>query len=181
MRGGKQIKNKKMLFLCIAVVLCAGFVVALLLYSENNQTNNAGSSLTVKCSNGGIFAGALEENTGVLSFKGIPYAKAPVGELRWKAPVEPDPVAGIIFAKYLRHITDKDKFYHSVMGISTVLLIGFCSALYFIGYDIQNFYILKDDIYYQQEFFHSTFTVLIILIELSLLYFATKKINGNTA
>ena len=87
------------------------------------------------------------------------------------------PVAGIIFAKYLRHITDKDKFYHSVMSISTVLLIGFCSALYFMGYDIQNFYILKDDIYYQQEFFHSTFTVLIILIELSLLYFATKKIN----
>ena len=74
MRGGKQIKNKKMLFLCIAVVLCAGFVVALLLYSENNQTNNAGSSLTVKCSNG-IFTGALEKNTGVLSFKGIPYAQ----------------------------------------------------------------------------------------------------------
>ncbi len=87
------------------------------------------------------------------------------------------PVAGIIFAKYLRHVTDKDKFYRSVMGISAVSLIGFCSALYFAGYNIQNFYILKDDIYYQQEFFHSIFAVLVILIELSLLYFATKKIN----
>lgn len=63
------------------------------------------------------------------------------------------------------------------MGISAVLLIGFCSALYFAKYDIQNFYILKGDIFYQQEFFHSIFTVLVILIELSLLYFATKKIN----
>lgn len=89
------------------------------------------------------------------------------------------PVAGVIFAKYLRHISDKDKFYRSVLGISTVLLIGFCSALYFAKYNIQNFYILKDDTYYKQEFFHSTFAILVILIELALLYFITKGIKVN--
>ncbi len=87
------------------------------------------------------------------------------------------PVAGIIFAKYLQHVADKDKFYRLVMGISAVILIGLCSALYFAKYDIQNFYILKDDNYYRQEFFHSVFSILVILIELALLYFATKRIN----
>lgn len=42
----------------------------------------------ITCENG-VMLGKTEE--GVDSFKGVPYAKAPVGDLRWKAPQAPDP------------------------------------------------------------------------------------------
>ncbi len=38
-------------------------------------------------------------NDGVQSWKGIPFAKPPMGSLRWKAPVEPDKWTGTLAAK----------------------------------------------------------------------------------
>lgn len=51
----------------------------------------------VSCVNGKV-VGNVEDN-GVLSFKGIPYAKAPVGELRWKAPQPAEASEDTIYAK----------------------------------------------------------------------------------
>lgn len=67
---------KKLLFasVVLTVILCS-------------CAGNSGNPV-VKCSNGS-FVGRVEDN-GVLSFKGIPYAKAPVGDLRWKAPQAPE-------------------------------------------------------------------------------------------
>ncbi len=50
--------------------------------SDNSEVKSQDS--VVKCFNG-CFVGYVEDN-GVLTFKGIPFAKAPIGKLRWKAP-----------------------------------------------------------------------------------------------
>jgi para-nitrobenzyl esterase len=52
-----------------------------------------GNALIVKTGSGIIRGTSYRENT--MAWLGIPYAKPPVGELRWKAPREPEPWEGI--------------------------------------------------------------------------------------
>ena len=70
------------------------------LYGENKKITdgNYDKSLAVKCING-TFVGKKNEN--VIAFKGIPFVgKQPVGELRWKAPVDFVPDEGVYEAYY---------------------------------------------------------------------------------
>lgn len=61
----------------------------------------------------GEVIGVLHRATDTISWKGIPYAKPPVGELRWKAPVPPEkrtaPLAATDFKEPGPHFIDHDK------------------------------------------------------------------------
>lgn len=69
------------------------------LYGANKRiTGDYDKSLAVKCVNG-TFVGKKNEN--VIAYKGIPFVgKQPVGELRWKAPVNFVPDDGVYEAYY---------------------------------------------------------------------------------
>lgn len=76
--------------------MAAGIVLCLATMSCSLKQNEPSTT----CENG-QFVGYVEDN-GVLAFKGIPYAKAPVGKLRWKAPQPVDASEEVFEAKTYR-------------------------------------------------------------------------------
>ncbi len=76
---------KKILFILLLATLS---VVAVQAQAGKKSSNNMHNSLQVTTRNG-VVEGTLEQS-GVRSFKGIPFAAPPLGALRWK---EPQPVA----------------------------------------------------------------------------------------
>ena len=66
------------------------FLVAVICTAGCVTDNQSADDRPVAVCTNGIFVGTYEEKTGVASFKGIPFAKQPVGELRWKAPQAPE-------------------------------------------------------------------------------------------
>ena len=71
------------------------------LYGENQTITdgNYDAALAVKCVNGTFVGKKTDES--VIAYKGIPYVGAqPVGEYRWKAPVDVAPDEGVYEAYY---------------------------------------------------------------------------------
>ena len=75
-------------------LFCLAFALAALLPITAQAKDVCPSSdLNIVCTDSGAVAGIREGGT--LAFKGIPYAKPPVGALRWKPPEAPAPWDGV--------------------------------------------------------------------------------------
>ncbi|HEV7855785.1 MAG TPA: carboxylesterase family protein [Herminiimonas sp.] len=72
-------------------MLCLAFCLAVL-SGTAGAAACAGAASDVACTDLGAVRGAVENGT--LAFKGIPYAKPPVGDLRWRAPQPADAWSG---------------------------------------------------------------------------------------
>lgn len=64
------------------------FLVALVAASPVNQRSNFAIGQTLTTSSGVVTGHAAKNRTEVSEYLGIPFAKPPVGDLRWKAPVK---------------------------------------------------------------------------------------------
>ena len=82
-------KKPSWMIVLAALVFCVFMGTALGEASNGKQeTAEVENPVRAVCENG-VMLGRCEQ--GVISFKGVPYAKPPVGTLRWKAPQAPDP------------------------------------------------------------------------------------------
>ena len=76
---------------CCAVLLSVA-ACATRLAAPGNTTLRDAPFVTIDA---GSVAGTVDSPTGVLAFRGIPYAAPPIGDHRWRAPVTPVPWTGV--------------------------------------------------------------------------------------
>jgi para-nitrobenzyl esterase len=73
-------------------------LITILVSMEGTAQNNSAFPVQVKITNGTL-EGLYDVKTGLQTYFGIPFAKPPVGDLRWKAPQPVDNWKGVLPAK----------------------------------------------------------------------------------
>lgn len=92
---------KRVILFTVAVLTLLSFLVTFNAWAKGppvhaqNDNNRHNTKVTTQY---GRLMGILDENE-TWAWKGVPYASPPVGELRWKAPGEPEPWKGVRQAK----------------------------------------------------------------------------------
>ena len=90
--------NKKPIFLTSKLVVGFFILIAVLFFLNSCSVNLAEKNYVqgvIQFTQYGQVKGEVDKETGNLVWRGIKYAKAPVGDLRWRAPQSPEPWSGI--------------------------------------------------------------------------------------
>ena len=88
--------NKRGLYAIAMVLFCSFFVISSSWAKPPGHAQKRGNSVdTLVETNYGWVEGYFDSSLNAFVWKSIPYAKPPVGELRWKAPQEPESWEGI--------------------------------------------------------------------------------------
>ncbi len=87
-------------FLAILLLVSVTAISAETISQSTKSISNVQTSVfrenTVRNTEFGIIKGKIDTEHNVLIWTGVPYAKAPVNEFRWKKPVNPDKWTGIL-------------------------------------------------------------------------------------
>lgn len=75
-------------------IIAASLLTYLMMSFTNRSSNNQDLGAVVETENG-LVKGVMNEPGPVISFKGIPYAKPPIGDLRWREPHAADSWEGV--------------------------------------------------------------------------------------
>lgn len=82
-----------------AVILSFPLLSACATHDVDKHDSGEGGSAAhhvLRATEYGWVEGMYDSSIGTLSWKGVPYAKPPVGELRWRAPVNPDKWSNVL-------------------------------------------------------------------------------------
>jgi para-nitrobenzyl esterase len=102
----------KKIILSILLIICIAVVLFYQIKLKPKHHVYKPDPITERMTQSGGVVGFIEDN-GSHAWFGIPYAKAPVGELRWRAPLAPDKWEGTLEAVELRPICPQ---YGGIMG-----------------------------------------------------------------
>jgi len=76
-------------------LVCTLLVSTAFVFYSFITTNNSGKNADTIRVTGGLITGVRDAASGVVAFKGVPFAAPPVGQLRWKAPQPVRPWPGV--------------------------------------------------------------------------------------
>ncbi|MDB5122545.1 MAG: esterase [Mucilaginibacter sp.] len=78
-----------------AIAVCLVSAISAALFFSFTANTDPGRNAAIVRVEGGLISGEKSKLSDVMSFKGIPFAAPPVGELRWKAPQPVKPWSGV--------------------------------------------------------------------------------------